>query len=50
MVIDKNVKRLATFVDQFYVVEKGCVAWSGNAQEVVDEEATINPSSACECL
>ena len=31
LVVDKHVKRLATLGDRFYVVEKGAVAWSGDA-------------------
>ena len=31
LVVDKHVKRLAKLGDRFYVVEKGRVAWSGDA-------------------
>ena len=31
LVVDKHVKRLATLGDRFYIVEKGAVAWSGDA-------------------
>ncbi len=35
LVVDKHVKRLATLGDRFYVVEKGTVAWSGDAAAFV---------------
>lgn len=41
ILIDKNLKRLVTFVDTFYVIEKGAVVWSGDAQRVRAEEETI---------
>jgi branched-chain amino acid transport system ATP-binding protein len=41
VVIDKHLKRLLSLVDTFHVVEKGRVVWSGNAQRVQQDEATV---------
>jgi branched-chain amino acid transport system ATP-binding protein len=35
LVVDKHVKKLASLGDRFYVVEKGAVAWSGDAAAFV---------------
>ena len=34
LVIDKNLKPLMQLADRHYVVEKGCIAWSGTSAEL----------------
>jgi len=41
VVIDKHLKRLQSLVDRFYVMEKGYVVWTGDADRVNCEEATV---------
>jgi branched-chain amino acid transport system ATP-binding protein len=35
LVIDKDVRALARVADRHYVLEKGCVVWSGTSAELV---------------
>lgn len=34
LVIDKNLKALMAIVDRHYIMEKGCVVWSGDSNEL----------------
>ena len=39
LVIDKNVNNLIALADRHYIVEKGCVVWSGNSTSLAGDEA-----------
>ncbi|HSV82533.1 MAG TPA: ABC transporter ATP-binding protein [Ramlibacter sp.] len=42
IVIDKNVRDLATFADRHYVLEKGHVVWSGTSADLARDQQRID--------
>ena len=38
LLVDKNVKRLMTFADRHYVIEKGNIVWTGTSPELANHE------------
>ncbi len=41
LIIDKHIARLKTLADHHYIIEKGCIVWSGNSEALdADEQVT----------
>jgi branched-chain amino acid transport system ATP-binding protein len=42
LVIDKNLAALMKLADRHYIIENGCMVWSGETEEIANDEALQN--------